>query len=543
MLQAALLAAIVVIGGVVRFWGLGFGLPHTQARPDETFLIDLARSFLRGDFFPTFYDYPWLYGWLLTGLYLGYYVWGRLFGFFHSIPDLLASWPVHWEPWFLIDRALSASAGTASILVVFWIGRRIWNVSTGLVAAFLLSVAFLHVRDSHFGTTDITMTMLVTVSAGLIVDAHLTRRPGRFALAGLVGGLAAATKYNALMLAAPIIASQVLAVIELPRQRLRTPLDARLVLFGAAFAAAFAIGVPFVFLDRERFLSAMEVLGGSMATGSPGLGLGNGWLHHLQFSLRYGLGLPFLIAGLAGAAAILIVEPAIGALLLSFPLAYYAAAGSIRNLFFRYAIPVVPFLCLTAAWLICRAARYIASSATSATSAFSRPRYAVVAAVLAVLIAAPSAISIWQFNRIISETDNRVMVARWFTEHVPPGHSVLQSGSSFGYVQLDGRMQYKFWVWDRSRRVFTYGGVPPVGPPDWILVQDSPIPGAIQDVVKDYLRQDYVLAQQFTALSLPDETRLYDRQDAFFVPFAGFHRVQRPGPNFLLYKRADVPAS
>ena len=208
-------------------------MPHTQARPDETFIIDLARSFLRGDFSPPFYDYPWLYGWVLTGLYLVYYAWGRLFGVFHSIPDLLASWPVHWEPWFLIDRALSASAGTATVVVVFWIGRRIWDASTGLVAAFLLSVAFLHARDSHFGTTDVAMTMLVTLSAGLIVDAHLTRRRARFALAGLVGGLAAATKYNALLLAVPILASQVLHVIELPRNRWRAPLDSRLVLFGA----------------------------------------------------------------------------------------------------------------------------------------------------------------------------------------------------------------------------------------------------------------------------------------------------------------------
>ena len=356
------LAAVVVIAGVARFRGLGFGLPHTQARPDETFIIDLARSFLRGDFSPPFYDYPWLYGWVLTGLYLVYYAWGRLSGVFHSIPDLLASWPVHWEPWFLIDRALSASAGTATVLVVFWIGRRIWDASTGLVAAFLLSVAFLHARDSHFGTTDVAMTMLVTLSAGLIVDAHLTRRPGRFALAGLVGGLAAATKYNALLLAVPIVASQVLHVIEWPRHRLRAPLDGRLVLFGAAFVAAFAIGVPFVFFDRDRFLGAMEGLGGSMATGTPGLGLGNGWMHHLQFSLRYGLGLPLLAAGLAGAGAILIREPAIGALLLSFPLAYFAVAGSIRNLFFRYAIPVVPFLCLAAARLICRSSAYVVSA-------------------------------------------------------------------------------------------------------------------------------------------------------------------------------------
>ena len=50
---------------------------------------------------------------------------------------------------------------------------------------------------------------------------------------------------------------------------------------------------------------------------------------------------------------------AIGVLLLSFPITYYAAAGSIRNLFFRYAIPMVPFLCLAAARLVCQLSRTI----------------------------------------------------------------------------------------------------------------------------------------------------------------------------------------
>ena len=52
-----------------------------------------------------------------------------------------------------------------------------------------------------------------------------------------------------------------------------------------------------------------------------------------------------------------------------------------------------------------------------------------------------------------------------------------------------------------------------------------------------------MLAQQFDALSLKDDALLYDRQDAFFTPFAGFNQVKRPGPNFLLYKRAGIPSS
>src|SRR5712691_10811892 len=129
------LAAIVLVAAIVRFWGLAFGLPHTFARPDENFIIEVALAFLRGNFTPRFFDYPWLFMWCLTGLYLLYYAWGRVTGIFHSLADVLATWRVQWVPFFLLPRAMSAAFGTATVLVVFRIGRRLWNDTTGLVAA------------------------------------------------------------------------------------------------------------------------------------------------------------------------------------------------------------------------------------------------------------------------------------------------------------------------------------------------------------------------------------------------------------------------
>src|SRR5262245_35519748 len=110
------LLAIVMAGAVARFWGLAFGLPHTQARPDETFVIETARDLLSGHVTHWFYDYPWLYMWMLSVLYVGYFLWGAAQGTFHSLADMVASWPTHWEPFFLISRALSACFGTATIV-------------------------------------------------------------------------------------------------------------------------------------------------------------------------------------------------------------------------------------------------------------------------------------------------------------------------------------------------------------------------------------------------------------------------------------------
>jgi hypothetical protein len=533
-MQRALLGLVVLAAALVRFWGLGFGLPYTNARPDETIVIDVALQFLRGNFRPNFYDYPWLYMEAVAGLYLLYYAWGRALGAFQSLGGLIASWRVQWTPFFLLPRALSAVMGAATIWPVFRIGRRLWGDTTAMVATLFIALAFLHVRDSHYATTDITMTFLLMLSTSFLIDGHLTRHRRDFVIGGLIGGLAAATKYNALLLIAPLVASYLLNIFEQPGRRRNAVLDTRLFSYGIPFLMTFAIGVPFLATDLPRFMEGMRLLNQSMQGGSFGLDLSDGWVHHLEFSLRYGLGLPLLGAAIGGMVLILVMEPRTGVLLLSFPIAYYAVAGSVRNLFFRYAIPLVPFLCLAAARLVTLAVPriYARSGRTQAAAV----------ALTALVIVLPSATSVVRFDRIISQTDNRVVVARWFDEHVPAGSSVLMSGSLYGYVQFTPDMGYNAWVWDRRRHIFItdLDKRPGVGRPDFILVQDSPLPSETQPIVNEFLKRDYALVRDFQAFSR-DAEHVFDQQDAFFAPFAGFRGVARPGPNYVLYKRIGAP--
>lgn len=533
------LALLVALAAVVRFRGLAFGLPHTQARPDETFIIETVRALLSGRI-PPFYDYPWMYMWLLAPLYLIDYLIGLANGTFTSLADMVASWPTHWEPFFLLSRGLSATAGTLTVLVLFALGRRIWNDATGLIAAFFLTFTFMHVRDSHFGTTDVTMTLFIILAVYLLVVAHQSGSRWMFGLAGLIAGMAAATKYNAVILAVPFIASYVLHVAATPAPRRSAWADPRLLFAGAGFAFAFAAGVPFVFFDTSRFLEAMGRLGESLQSGTPSLAMDNGWVHHLAFSLRYGTGVPLLVAGGLGMALVAVREPALALLVFSFPIVYFAVAGSLHLLFFRYAIPLVPFLCLAAARVVDQTARLAATGSPMGPAA-RRTMFATISALAALLLILPSMISVWRFDRVIRQTDNRVVIARWFASHVPPGSSVLQSGSRYGHVQFERRLAYQEWIWDGFRGQFKVGRAPATGRPDWILVQESPLPSSTQPVVNELLASDYQRVSDFPAVSLGGEV-VYDQQDAFFVPVSGFRQVMRPGPNFVLFKRVTLSA-
>jgi len=71
--------SIVFVGGLARFWGINFGLPHTECRPDESIITGIAFGFFSGDFNPHFFSYPTLYIYVLHGLYFLYYSIGKLF--------------------------------------------------------------------------------------------------------------------------------------------------------------------------------------------------------------------------------------------------------------------------------------------------------------------------------------------------------------------------------------------------------------------------------------------------------------------------------
>jgi 4-amino-4-deoxy-L-arabinose transferase-like glycosyltransferase len=521
------LGVIVVVGAAVRFWAIGFGLPHTQARPDETHVMDVALNYLRGNFWSPFFDYPRLYSYLLVVCYLTYYAVGVVIGRFASFADFLASWPTHWAPFFLINRSLSALVGTATILVVYAIGRRVGDRRTALVAALFMALAYSHVRDSHFGTTDVMLILLSTTSVFWLLKSDVLAWGRNDVAAAISAGLATATKYNGVILLVPLAISQVFHAARRPGSRVAALIDSRALVMGVVFGLAVLVGVPFVLFDHHRFWIAAQDMVGLLKIGqTPRIPLPNGWWYHLTVSLWYGLGGPLLACGLVGMVIVGLRDWRKALLLFSFPIAYYAVAGSMRQLFVRYVLLVVPFLCLGAAVTVVAIADRLGHG---------RAWRSAMTGILALAVIGPSVARVVAFDRIAAQTDNRVVAAEWIGQHAVPGASVLVSGSPYGAPQFDSR--FTVWSWDRESRAFLVRLAPAKGRPEWILLQESPIPSSTQQVVTDFLTSGYELVTVLQAYDPSVRDNYYDPQDSFYLPFAGFGHVRRPGPNFAVYKQ------
>ncbi|PTS90604.1 hypothetical protein DBR17_01055, partial [Sphingomonas sp. HMWF008] len=193
----AILVGIMLLGGALRLWHLGFGLPSLND-PDEPLFVMKALDMLRGHTFdPGWFGHP------ATTLF---YALAVIFAAV-AASGIAAGWwtpagfagAVFADPSLLIvpGRLLMVACGLASIYLTWSIGKRAVGPRIGLTAAALLAVNPLHIEFSQIIRTDMMATafMLLSTRFAVLVFQHGQRRD--IVLAGVAAGLACATKWPA----------------------------------------------------------------------------------------------------------------------------------------------------------------------------------------------------------------------------------------------------------------------------------------------------------------------------------------------------------
>jgi hypothetical protein len=157
-------------------------------------------------------------------------------------------------------------------------------------------------------------------------------------------------------------------------------------------------------------------------------------------------------------------------------------------------------------------------------------------AVIAMVAMGPGLVySVW-FDVLLARTDTRVIAGDWLTPRLLPAATVHDAGGS--YTQLDlWRSQIDRRAYDRDRNVFVDGGLP-----EWLILSSSPLRyyASTPPGLANLARERYVEVFQVQGRRR-GQLGVYDRQDAFFLPFSGFQHILRPGPTITIHRRADLP--
>jgi YYY domain-containing protein len=190
LIEALLLLAIVAVALLLRFRGIQWGTGY-YLHPDELFMTSVVANISFPSGFGEYLDSatsplnPFNHG---TG-----YIYGTfpLFAakFIGSFTDYTAVHNAH-----IPGRWLSAIADTGTVVMVWWAGRMLWNRWTGLLAALLMAFTVLNIGAAHYFTTDSWSTFFAAASFAFVLAAWKHPRWVFYALAGIMVGLAAASK-------------------------------------------------------------------------------------------------------------------------------------------------------------------------------------------------------------------------------------------------------------------------------------------------------------------------------------------------------------
>jgi hypothetical protein len=279
----------------------------------------------------------------------------------------------------------------------------------------LLAVDHLHVRDSHWVTTDVPLTFLVSFATLHALRYWAGGRLADAGAAGLLTGLATSMKYPGGLAFLGLLAAHAV--------RRPGPVGWRGILgrdtsVAAALAAlGFVAGTPFALLTPVAFVRGVldelrevhTVQFGNEAD-APGL------LFHLAYSLPEAMGWPVYVLALAGLVWALAVRGPREVILLAFAVPYLLVIVTWSSRFERYVIPLLPCFALLAAATLARGVTWLARRGW-----LTGPRPTVALAAAGALLLAPGLWRVAAYHQLLARPDTRDLGAGWIERQVPPG--------------------------------------------------------------------------------------------------------------------------
>ena len=367
--RGMVLAAILAGATALRAVGIQYGLPFGNLlNPDEQSIVPRAWKLVHGgggD--PHWFDYPTL----LMYLNAPFQAWQA-------------------EPSYLTARIVGVVLALGGIAAAWWLGRRAFGTSAGVVAAAVTAVCTVHVAYSRVAVTDVPLALGVAVALALMVR-------GRLELAGIAVGLATGFKYPGIFLLVPLVVAG-------------WKQWSRLAASIALAAAAFFASSPFILVHRHQ--AWHEAFRVQRLARDGWLGFEHDHIALIAFvdRLWHGLG-PALIVCAIGLVVALVRRTKVDLILALFVLAYFADLLTLNAHFDRYILPLVPPLGALAG------------------------RMRSLAPVTLLLLVVPLTWSI-RDTRDLTRTDTRVVAARWVERHIPPGTQIAADPSTPSFPSL-----------------------------------------------------------------------------------------------------------
>lgn len=537
------LAAILLIGLILRLWGINFGLPHMYHIDEPTYIsqaLNLGRGIIGKQPNPTGF------GNLLFIEYGVYFILGKILNVFPSLAVYEHSYRADPSVFLMLSRLTSILSGILCVLIGFCLGKLLQGSETALISASYIATSFLHVRDSHFGVPDILATTLVFLTVFLILSANRFHSKKIAYIAFFAGGLTIATKWSQWPIGFPLLYLLVRTLSKhfgangwLNNRAVRVSFC---VFF---FALGFLLGGFQVFLRPATYLdyARREWTAGELG----GFGMWQvdsvpGGLFYMKTGW-WGMGILAFLLGLLGIIGLVLLgirhHNVDFLLFVSFPVLYISFMGTSRHYFARYLVPALPFLGVTAAWAITLLIR----------SLMQDKRNLWIAPLLTVIPLVQPLTNSLRFDYLLTQTDTRTLAKYWIEDNIPEGARIALDWPTHGppLATIERSVPFSKRVYD----VLIVGGTGLSDhPTDWYrqqgfdyiitssFISEIPLVFPERDAVRRAfyasLAHEFELIKEFNPGIGGKAPRFIF--DEIYGPAVSLWERERPGPILRVYK-------
>lgn len=411
----AILMVVLVVASALRFYGL-----CNAENTDESNEVFEALRVASGRFNVNRWHKKGFQN-LLAIEYGVYFIVGYLGGLWRSATEFAEAIIGNLQPLFLMGRYTTATMGTASVFLLYWIGCGLYNPRVALIASTLLAVCTMHVWTSHLVNTDIPLTFFFLLSLLFIVRFYSSGDRRDYCVAAAL----AAVTINVKIIGVGILVIYGLAHIQRARNDGRkltqAILDKQLVYAGLCFIGGLLVSNPAILVGFKQWLTYFVWQYGiytNVYEEVPYAMQDNGfYTYAILIYKEFGPLLTLLTAG--ALISSVIRRTAWDVIFLGFIVVMYGILGGttflVQN---RYLMTIVPVLFLLVGvrldnWL--------------AGFKISQGRAVAAVAITIMLAAYPLYYSLLG-TIVFTEENTSVISKRWIEEHIPPGSKILIDG-------------------------------------------------------------------------------------------------------------------
>lgn len=339
----------------------------------------------------------------------------------------------------IAGRVISAVFDLMTVLLLFYLGRRLHGYIVGYLSAFFYAVSVLPIQLSHFYAVDTLLTFFSLAVLYQLILFYEKPSLKRAVLIGVFFGLALATKISGLVLLLAIgttlLADFILLFLKQPQklQHLLPHLPAFVkhlsfyaVVISMTTLAVFAISQPYALIDFKEFwrqtMEQSQMTRNAFTFPYTLQYVGKiSYVYELKNIFLWGMGpllATFSFAGTIYFFNLIFVKEKRGkwakeVILAVFFLAYFWVVGRFAIGFMRYMLPIYPMLCLFAAFLVQRGITYLQLQAKLK---------------LILLFYLAAMLLIWplSFIHIYTKPNTRYSATKWISEYIPAGKTLSQ---------------------------------------------------------------------------------------------------------------------